>query len=248
METMLQIAHRARRTGLALMAGLIALAWSIGVPPVIAQDVDDEIPSRVEIRVEDGRVTVNGKVVPEGTDLQAHLNELGVDDVTVNVDASDGEDRSIVIVRNRGGMHPFGLAGNAGVRAWTDLAGHLDRSRVNAADFSLMFDGDHGPGEMLGLFGGTSTEIMKKERESREVARTIRNAEGSERAELERQLNALLQEIFDEKEEIRRTKVAELQERLAKQQEEADARARDRDEIIARRKAELLGQQDRFDW
>jgi DNA-binding TFAR19-related protein (PDSD5 family) len=57
-----------------------------------------------------------------------------------------------------------------------------------------------------------------------------------------------LQEIFDEKEEIRRTKVAELQERLAKQQEEADARARDRDEIIARRKAELLGQQDRFDW
>ena len=247
METMLQIAGFARRSGLKLLAGSILLATSLGAPSVFAQDADDKTPNRVEIRVEDGRVTVNGKVVPEGTDLQAHLTELGFDDVTINVDSEDGDDRSIVIIRNRDGARAFGLAGN-GVRAWSELAGHLDRSRVNAADFSVMLDGDHGPGEMLGFFGGMSTEIMKKERESRELARKIRDAEGTERVELEQTLDVLLQEIFDEKQELRRTKVAELQERLAEQQEDADTRARDRDEIIARRKAELLGLQDRFDW
>lgn len=227
---------------LALVAGACLALGSLVSPSASAQDADDREPARVEIRSENGRVTINGKPVPEGTDVQTQLREMGIDGVTVHVDPDDAEDRTVVIVRDRDALHPFGVAG---AHAWRDLAGKLDGLR--SADFSVMMDADHGPGEVLNFFG-VSPEVMRKERESRELAREAREAEGAERARLEQELESLLQEIFTQKEDERQSRIAEQRERLVKQEAEAAARMRDREEIIAQRKAELLGQQDRYDW
>src|SRR5690606_21386995 len=167
----------------------------IGVSTASAQDAEDDTPNRVEIRVEDGRVTVNGEVVPEGSDVQSQLREMGIDNVTVNVDPADGENQSVVIIRNRDAMHPFSVAG---VQAWKDFAGKFDGKPFHGADLSVMMDAENGPGELLNFFG-VSPELMRKERESRELARKARQAEGSERAELEQELETLLQQIFSEK-------------------------------------------------
>lgn len=244
-------------------------ATTVLVSGALAQErkADDD-SDRVEVRIEDGRVWVNGEEVPEGVDLQDYLRERGMDDVNISIDGSirvdtdkdgewriridrDGDDAfgpgNVFVFRNKDdGNRAFGYNFGGENAFFRNRDGVFGLGNV---DFNLDMDGlaHVGPGEILG-FMSSSPEIMRKERESRTLARRVREASGAEREELERELDALLAEIFDAKLDTRRERISQLEERLSEQREALRERESGRNEIIARRKAELLGEPDRFDW
>jgi hypothetical protein len=239
------------------------------------KELDPTNGTKVEIRVEDGRVWINGEEVPEDVDLNEYLKEHGLDDVHVNVDGRvrfgrDAEGKTLWLDRDFDGDEldddsPFGRVGNLFFRrdgtggnalGFGDEDGAPRRflfkdggSGFSVGDIDFEFDdlASFGTNEIMG-FLASSPEIMKKEQESRRLARRIGEADASERANLERKLDTLLNEIFDAKMDLRRQRVDKLAEKLQKEQDALDARLADREDIVARRKAELLGNDDRFDW
>ena len=147
-----------------------------------------------------------------------------------------------------------GVGGNTFAFGDSDDAADTFVLRNNGKAFSIGdmdFDFDNlasfGANELMGYWS-SSPEIMKKEQESRTLARDIRKLEGGERAERERDLDALLSEIFDAKMQLRRDRIEKMENKLQDEQDVLDARMRERADIIARRRAELLGDDDRFDW
>ena len=102
-------------------------------------------------------------------------------------------------------------------------------------------------GNRYASFFGNS-EIMEQEREAVELARKARAAEGSERAELEEQLESLLEGIFDEKMQMRKESMARLEKELSEKKIQFETRQAARREVIERRKAELLGKEDVLEW
>ncbi|GEM_PF-4665007 len=96
--------------------------------------------------------------------------------------------------------------------------------------------------------GMESRKIAGLERESRQLAREARRAEGAERRQLEAQLRSKLEEIFTEKLEVRRKHIQRLEERLQEQRSQLQEREQKRNEIIDRRYRQLLGEDDALDW
>ncbi|MEP0546524.1 MAG: hypothetical protein ABJF88_06305 [Rhodothermales bacterium] len=110
-------------------------------------------------------------------------------------------------------------------------------------------------------FGGRGIEpetrrgIADGERESRDLARQLRRAEGAERERLTRELRATLEQTFDLKQQARREQIEHLQQSeerlqsdLAERNEALAERERARREIIERRERDLLGEGDELDW
>lgn len=232
-----------------LPAMLAILVAAMAALPVIAQDEDDS-DRRVEIRIEDGRVWVNGEEVPEGTNLQEYLEERGFGEITVTTD--DGDNRSIVVMRGDH-VRPNAYIDRKSIRRADDVVVArpnfmygFDGAFDTLKDLDLAADLHSGFGGIM--MGATSPEMAEKERESRELARRAREATGSERAQLDRELETLLNDIFEMKLEVRRERVGRLQDRLAEQQDALAERENDQAEIVERRKAELLGQNSRYDW
>ncbi|MEX2400533.1 MAG: hypothetical protein WD423_07150 [Rhodothermales bacterium] len=91
-------------------------------------------------------------------------------------------------------------------------------------------------------------DVTELERESRRLAREVRQSGGDERRELEEQLSAKLDDIFDKKMEIRRDRIQRLESLLEKERSVVEERSQARDEIIDRRFDELLGESDVLDW
>ena len=75
----------------------------------------------------------------------------------------------------------------------------------------------------------------------------IRRADG-DTAEMEAELNELLERIFETKQEKRQNQIDEMRERLQKLEEETSRRGGDRAEIIEARLNDLLGKSNRHDW
>ncbi|MBL7979910.1 MAG: hypothetical protein JNN12_16350 [Bacteroidetes Order II. Incertae sedis bacterium] len=98
------------------------------------------------------------------------------------------------------------------------------------------------------LRGSEFAELARMEREARDLSRQIKNAKNSEKAGLERELEAKLNEIFDKKIEARRKKVARLEEELNAQRDQLRTRERAKREMIERRKQELLRGNDPLSW
>lgn len=94
----------------------------------------------------------------------------------------------------------------------------------------------------------TDAETMKMEAEARKLARTARSAEGAAREEAEAELEGLLAEIFAKKQAHRQERIARLEAELAREKEELQARSQAEQDIIERRKKQLLGERDRLDW
>lgn len=92
-----------------------------------------------------------------------------------------------------------------------------------------------------------SEEGRKADRRSRELARKIRNEDGDV-AEYEAELDALLAKVFDEKQNGQQERIDEMREKLAELEERLAQRQTDRQEIIQKRKNELLGRSSRYDW
>lgn len=91
-------------------------------------------------------------------------------------------------------------------------------------------------------------KVVEMERESRELARKARRAEGAERSELEAQLRDKLEEIFEVKLELRRERIDALEEKLRSEREKLRAREEARERLIERRRSELLGEDDALEW
>ncbi len=91
-------------------------------------------------------------------------------------------------------------------------------------------------------------ELRKKESEARALSTRIRRADEEEKATFEEELTALLNDIFDLKQEIRATAIVSMEEELAKAKEEKRQREVNRATILERRMDELLGRHSIFDW
>ena len=91
-------------------------------------------------------------------------------------------------------------------------------------------------------------EIMKLEREAMELAQQARRASGDERVQLEADLDAQLDAIFERKMELRQAEIDALEQRLAEERAAYQKRTAERDRMIERRKKELLGERDALDW
>lgn len=218
------------------MAGSSAWAQTPDTVKVNGQDV--------HITFEDGRVVVNGKALE---------NDGGT--VVLEPDEAGG-----VVVFRSGPDRRW-------IERWADRRVH--RSDVPGA-MAFRFNDDFDPLDMhelkphvgffdddgmMGFWRGDMegplqehTEIARMNAESRRLARRVREAEGEEREQLEHELDDLLDDIFDRKLALRSERMERLEAELAEQRQRYEERQAARDEIIQRRKRELLGEPDVLDW
>lgn len=96
-------------------------------------------------------------------------------------------------------------------------------------------------------FFGRLHRFSEKEMQSRRLAERIRSADG-DTAGLEAELDDLLADIFDGKLEAQQQRLAEMKEEIARLEERIATRSEAREEIIRKRKSELLGHRDVYDW
>ena len=127
---------------------------------------------------------------------------------------------------------------------------------MNDFDFSMEMEPLHERLELMrgGAFGslmvgsGSNGEIRKLERKSHELSRKIRRAEGGENAELNEELEALVNQIFDLKLEARQERIRKISADLDQLREQVQERNASRDQIIQRRLGQLRGERDTLDW
>lgn len=86
------------------------------------------------------------------------------------------------------------------------------------------------------------------EEKSQSLGRAHRQASKSEKANIEAELNKILSELFDLREENRREEVAKLETRLKELKDSLKERQENKAEIIKRRLAQLTGQGQHLEW
>ncbi len=235
-----------------LLAALLVFAL---VGSVSAQDTQDTVKrNRVTIVVEDGRVLVDGEEVakkdgvivlrvdPDGDEVTVvqttgpHFMWRGDDDEPGaaffhfdkdDIEGMDGERKFEVKMRSPLEMRDL------------DLGAAL---APMAKAFRLGGDG------MTFRWHEESGEVARLEMQSHRLAQQARRAEGEERQRLERELDETLDQIFDLKLELLEKQQADLQEELGDTRGRLEERRAARNEMIERRKKELLGEEDALEW
>jgi len=92
-------------------------------------------------------------------------------------------------------------------------------------------------------------EIFKLDRESYEVSKKYRDAkEDDKRAELKKQLEELLNKVFDLKQAAQEKEVARLEKQLSELRDTVAARKKDKSEIIKSRFDKLTAKTEAHDW
>lgn len=247
--------RRSAATARSLAALLITILITavLAVPATHAQDeAADEVrlrADRVTIEVDDdGRILLDGEPVRERDGVVVLRVEPGDDEVEVHV-IGPRKRRAVVrgtphtvhdrvAFRMDGKQHPFLFEDfdiDIDVPDMPDVAPLLERFRFDVGDsFRTSFE-EH-------------REVSGLERESRMLARRARSADGDERRELEAELRDQLDEIFDKKEQIRRDRIADLEEKVASEREALQRRRAAREDIIDRRLQTLMGEDDILDW
>ena len=209
-------------------ARLLTAALLLAVPLALPASAQEE--KKVTVEVKDGKVVVNGQ--------ERSVSDDGVFTFT----DEDGEDVIVNVRRGRGGR----------MFAWTpgELAADLavDAQRLQTEmERGLLREGFPMAGAPRFVFG-RDEELRSLEREIRELAQRIRRADDADRAELRAELDARLSEAFDRKQEASRREAEEMAQRLEELRGRLAEREAARAEVIARRKRELLGEQDALDW
>lgn len=220
---------------------------------VNGEEVESNDENQIVIETEDGeKVTVhfsedgNSVWVGDGEEFRGFGNSfitLGDGRFTVDGDTSDRLKEMMARVGPRGEMR----------------FGDNDFVLKNGGGRSFFFSDDGAPNVFEDyaehLFGGHApralhfnSEAMALERQLNQMARKLRMADEDEKAELEAQLDELLAEAFDAKIADQRSEAERLEARLQELRERLDERSASREEIIAKRKRELLGQRDVLDW
>ncbi len=214
---------------------------------------DGENSKTVIIKDENGKVTVNGRELRDGEDIKDYLPE------GMEIEIGDGGNEYVIW---DDGPRKFRGFGN---KLFLNKDDHdfefdFDELEMDLEKLSvvpeMLYDGLASvPGAIEdGMYffrnsdALTNPEIREMERKSRELAREIRKAEDGERRQLEEDLTELLSELFDAKQEHRVTQLDKMMEKVDEMKTQIDERNRSRADIIAKRKAELLGERDKLDW
>lgn len=171
------------------------------------------------IELGDGRFTVDGDISDRLKEMMARVESRG------EMRFGDGED----FLFKDGGGRSFFFSDDGAPNVFEDYASHLF--------------GEHAP---RGLYFNSETAAL--ERRLNQMARQLRMADEDEKAELEAQLDDLLAEAFDAKIADQRSEAERLEARLQELRDRLDERSSAREEIIAKRKRELLGKRDVLDW
>ncbi len=230
--------------------------------PVKEGDVELSDGSRIVVKKVDGRVVV----VDEGGDGGERVIRKRIQGPDSDEDGyvifMDSDDDGVHKIRRRIRVPEFEVdddvhvlmerlgEGPHGLMEWhSDASDFGDKMRVlrmrapkiagEDFDFDFDFDFDH--------FDHPSSEVMKMEMETQKLARKVREADGAEKAQLERELSEKLSEIFDRKQEMRQKKIEKLQKQIEKERAQLNERRGARDEIINRRRGQLLGD-DKWEW
>lgn len=235
-----------------LSAGFLAAAYLLAPPAVAQMDDSEDVQIRAErvvIEVDgDGRVLLDGQ--PMSDDNGA---------VMLRVSPANGEVEIEVVGPRRRHMVFHGAPARDQDRVVFrrgDRGGH-----PHFENFDFEFEMPHIPdvapllerfrhelGDPLRESIEEHREVADLERESRELARSARRADGAERSELEAELRTQLNAIFDKKLELRRNRVATLEEKLEDERRQLERRQASRDDIIERRLRSLMGEDDILDW
>ena len=238
-----------KRTFYRVAAGVLTAAFLIP-SPASAQDDDVEIRAkRMVIELDaDGRVVIDGKTLSEGDEP-----------IILRVDP-DGDEIEVETIGPRRHMMVRSARGPRGDRVTYGSGDDDLHTYLEDFDFDFDFEMPNIP-DVAPLLEGLRVEmapfresleehraIAELERESRDLARSAREAEGDDRRRLESELRTHLNEIFDKKLQIQRDRIAELEERVAEERDEVERRRTAREEIVDRRLRTLMGEDDHLDW
>jgi hypothetical protein len=181
----------------------------------------------------------------------------------VVIRSADGEEGSRFFFEDRPGARVFGVRPGTFfdeegtpriMRFHSDRLGDLDEDLTVLDDMISGMDGvwvDRLGDDLRVEFGASMkerSELMRMETESQRLARRARRAEGQEKADLERELEEQLNEIFDRKQALQEERIDRLRDEMDKALDRHNERDQHREEIIERRLRQLLGRQDRLDW
>lgn len=234
---------------------LLLCALVLGAPLALAQDLTVE---------RDGTsVTITR---PDGATEQFTIGEdvpLRVHSENGPLIVEDGTERRHFELR-RDGEAPRAFAFSA------DEPHHIFRKMFDLDSLAHELDGMHWlsrdagdlafehllPGlRMRGVDPETRRGIAEGERESRELARRLRGADGAERDRLEAELRQTLERTFDLKQQARRERAERMRQEAERRHDEAEALQSERAEreaarwdIIERRERELLGEPGALEW
>jgi len=89
-----------------------------------------------------------------------------------------------------------------------------------------------------------SKEEADLERRTRELAMQYRRAPAAERDEIKQQLEKLVNQHFDARQQRRQLEIKRIEEELQRLREAIDRRNKARKELVGKRVTELLGQED----
>ena len=260
-------------TGRLLLTMLVLITFTL---PIQAQDVVIGERKQTTIEIKDGKVYLNGEEVAElddpessvffkqdGVKMKGNMRWMSDNDEFEGLSGNafifkdDGSNEFVVegkpnvygFLKRRSGENVeffddedfervFELSSRAEVTAAENVVRGLERGMARfevASPFVVA-------GER-----SWNSETMELERQSRDVARQIRQNDGND-SELESELNAILAKIFDAKLEAQQARVDKLREQLTEMEESLGLRQDDRSEIIEKRRNELLGRGSRYEW
>lgn len=245
-----------------LSAGLFAAAALMAVPAIaqdaaISDEIDDEVVvrgQRVTIEVDDeGRVLIDGERVSD--DEGPIVLRVESDDGDVEIEAISPSLREFRVHRAPPAGDHVRHRDRIVIRGdhdWPHVAGFMkdfEFEMPDLPDMAPLMERFHLEiGDPMRASFREHREVAEQEREAREIARRARDAAGSERAELEAELQAKVNEIFDKKMELREEVISDLQEEVQEEREELNRRRELRQEMIDRRMRTLLGEDDLLEW
>ncbi len=116
---------------------------------------------------------------------------------------------------------------------------HFDSRLAPLDGFSFLTSG--------GLY--SDAESRRINRRANELAERIRRADDdSDTSDMEAELDELLTEMFAAKQEAQQARVDKLREQLTELEQRVSERNADHEEIISKRRNELLGKRSKYDW
>ncbi|MDA1028901.1 MAG: hypothetical protein O3B41_07610 [Bacteroidetes bacterium] len=263
---------------LCLSLALLASSFAFMAIDAAAQDKKDEkvvVRSRAKkgdasgktivVEVKDGKVFVDGEIVADGgkAGKKIEFKSEDGDSKTMSLFFSGDEDSEHTESLN-GGHVRFDRSMSAdgeGARIRRGIAPMINRmtselgeARIQSRMAPMMdrvfeFSHDGGAFSVLanGLHMESNGEVMKMEMKSRELAMKIRHEEG-DTATMEAELDQLLSDIYAAKQESNETHINKMRAELEKLEQKMGERSANKSDIISRRKKELLGQAEKFDW
>lgn len=244
------------------LTGALLLGLLVTAPISQAQDREKKT---IRIELKEGKVLIDGREVAESDADRLSIVDRNGKEYTVVIDGSggrfwigDGDEPFEGFLRE--GLFSGGH-GNFRLRSDDGGAFHLRSDDGEPFFFNFGDNEFFEPGEFKGRLENLSRiadvpllrwagnrEVMELERRIEALARRVRNADTDERAELEAELDELLDEAFEARLAAESERAAEMRESLRDMEARIAERREARQEIIARRKSDLLGQRHVLDW